>query len=158
MLPFSITEDMKIVEAIAPQTNNGTATSDYISCKNAHRVWIVAHITQGAAAASTFTLYEATAVAPTGAALITATVPIWSNLDCAASDTLVKRTSAAGYATDATIKHKMVVFEWNPALFSSGFDCLAVVCIGTSASNIVEAMFYIEDRYGAPTPPTSITD
>jgi hypothetical protein len=101
---------------------------------------------------------EATAVLPSDAAAVTATFPIWSNLDCAASDTLVRRTNAATYTTNTGVKHKIVIFEWDPALHTAGYDCVAVTSGASAATNIVSAMYYIVERYPGPTPPASITD
>lgn len=157
-MSFTLPEGCKIVEAIAPKTDAAGTTGDYISCKYAHRVYVVIHLTQGAANTVAYGLNEATAVLPSGAAAVTATFPIWSNLDCAASDTLVRQTDAATYTTDAGQKHKQVIFEWDPAKFSSGCDCLAVTSGASNAGNIVEAMYYIASRYPGDQPPAAITD
>ena len=102
---FALAENTKIVELLTPAADAGGRTSDYISLKNAHAVDIVFSCDQGAANTIALTFNVATAVAPTGAVAMTGLAEIWSNLDCAASDTLVRRTAAVGYTTDAGDKH-----------------------------------------------------
>lgn len=153
-----LVENFKIVEAIEPKTDAAGTTGDYVSLKNVHLAFIVLHITQGNAATIAISVNEATAVLPSGAVAIAATFPIWSNLDCAASDTLVRRTDAANYTTDAGVKHKQVIFQIDPRILSAGFDCIAVVTGASNAGNIVEAQYLLYERYQGATPPAAITD
>jgi len=88
-------------------------------------------------------------------------VPIWANLDCAASDALVRQTDAVSYTTDAELKHKIVVFEIDPATLDlvNGFDCLVVITGASDVANITQAMYYlVDDRYKQATPPSAIVD
>jgi hypothetical protein len=157
---FSLPERCKIVEALTPAADAGGRTGAYVSLKNAHKAWVVVHLDQGAANTVAITLEQASTVAGTGSKPITGVVPIWSNLDCTASDELVKRTSAVGYTTDAGVKHKQVVFEVDPAYFdiANGFDCLAVITGASVAANITSAQYFLEERYMAPTPPTAVAN
>ena len=93
------------------------------------------------------TIEQATAVAGTGHTAITNVVNIWSNLDTATSDTLVSRTAAVSYTTDAAIKNKVVVFEFTPDILDSGYDVIALHAGSSSASNIVSAVYVLELRY-----------
>jgi len=149
---------IKIVEAIEPKTDAAGSTGDYVSLKNIHKAWVVLHITQGNEATIEIGVNEATDVAGTGAQATSATWRIWSNLDCAASDTLVERTAAATYTTDAAVKHKLVVLEVDPVKLSSGFDCIAVTTGASHAANIVSAQYWLETRYPQATPPSVIVD
>jgi len=151
-------EQTKIVQAIEPKTDAAGTTGDYISLKNAHKVTAIVHLTQGNAATVEIGITEAKAVAGTDAAAVTAAMNVWSNLDCAASDTLVKRTSAATYTTDAGVKHKQIIMEFDPSLLSSGFDCIAVTTGASNVANLVSAQYFIETRYPQATPPAAITD
>ncbi|KKM13619.1 hypothetical protein LCGC14_1714370, partial [marine sediment metagenome] len=45
-MPFTLPENCKIVQLASPETTNGAKTSDVISLKNAHKVWIVVELTQ----------------------------------------------------------------------------------------------------------------
>ncbi len=155
---INLPETLKVVRGIEPKTDAAGTTGDYISCKNAHRVWIVGHITQGNAATITIGITEAATVAGGSAAAVTAVVPIWANLDCAASDTIVRRTDAATYTTDAGIKHKIVIMEWDPAKHTSGLDCITVTTGASNAANLVSFQYFIETRYPQDNPPAAITD
>lgn len=154
-------EDCKIVQALEPATDAAGRTGDYVSLKNCHRCYVLFHVTQGNAATILISINQATAVAPTGAKAITVAVPIWSNLDCAASDTLVARTAAVNYTTDAGVKHKQVIFQIDPATLdqANAFDCIAVVTGASNAANITSAQYLLTDiRYHQATPPAAITD
>ena len=151
-------EEIKIIQAIEPKADGAGTTGDYISLKNAHKVTVVVHITQGNAATIEVGDNEATSVAGGSAAAITKDLKISSNLDCAASDVLVKRTDAATYTTDAGVKHKQVVIEIDPALLSSGFDCIAITTGASNAANLVSAQYFIKTRYPQATPPSAVVD
>lgn len=151
-------ENLKIIEAITPQVG-AAITGDYVSLKNAHRAWIVVHIAQGNAAQVAITVEQASAVAGTGTTPITNVVPIWANEDCAASDKLVKQTSAVAFTTSVAVKHKMVVFQIDPASLSlADGDCITVKTAASHADNLTSAMYYLETRYPQATPPAAITD
>lgn len=149
----------KIVEGMTPAADAAGRTSDYVSLKNAIRAFIVVHITQGNAATVLLTPNQASAVAGTGKKVIPA-VPIWSNLDTAASDALVERTAAANYTTDAGVKNKIVIFQVDADKLdmANGFDCLSIDTGASNAANITEVMFYLEARYAQATPPSAIVD
>lgn len=154
-----LVESMKIVEGAAPAADAAGRTADYVSLKNGHRVFIVAHITQGNAATVALTPYQATAVAGTGEKVINA-VPIWANLDTATSDTLARATDAANYTTDAALKNKIVVFQIDADKLdvTNGFDCVTIKTGASNLANITQVMYYIDGRYGQVTPPAAITD
>lgn len=158
---FHIPEGAKLVEAMPPATDAAGRTGDYVSLKDAARVFVVFHVTQGAANTIAITLHQATSVAAGSEKAIANAVPIWSNLDTAASDTLVARTAAVSYTTDAGIKNKHVVFQVDASSLdvSGGFDCLTLKTGASSASNITSANYYmVGHRYPQATPPAAITD
>jgi len=149
-------ENFKVVEAITPQAG-AAITGDYVSLKNVLMAWVIMHINQANAATMAITLEKATAVAPTGSTAITTAVPIWANEDCAASDTLVRQTDAVSFTTSAAVKHKMVVFQVDPATLGA-FDCLTVITAASNAANITSGLYVLAERYQQATPPTAITD
>jgi|LSQX01.2.fsa_nt_gb hypothetical protein len=155
---FFLTEQMKIVEAITPQAG-GAITGDYISLKNAVKAWVVVHINQANAAVVAITIEQATAVNGAGSTPITNVVPIWANEDCETSDTLVRQTDAVGFTTSAAVKHKVVIFQVDPASLSlADGDCITVKTAASNAANITSAMYFIESRYQQETPPSAITN
>lgn len=154
-------QNFGIVEALPPATDAAGRTGDYISLKNAQKVTVICHVTQGNAAQVTFTLSQASAVAGTGKKAITNNVAIWANLDTAASDALPKRADAKSYQTDAGVKNKVVVFEVEPELamdLNNGFDCLTVETSASNVANITQAMYIIHPRYKSNTQPSYIVD
>jgi hypothetical protein len=155
---FSLPENCKIVEALTPQAG-AALTGDYVSLKNVQMAYVVVHINQAAADVVAITLERATTVAGTGHVAIANVVPIWVNADCAASDVLVEQTAAVGFTTDAGQKHKIIVFQVDPAGLGA-YDCLTVVTAASNAGNITAAMYYLVPRYAsrAATQPTVITD
>lgn len=150
-------EQFKIVEAITPQAG-AAITGDYVSMKNCQKAWVVVHINQANAATVAITIEQATAVDGTGSTAITETVPIWANQDCAASDTLAAQTAAVSFTTSAAVKHKVIVFQIDPATLAIGYDCITVKTGASDAANITSAVYYLQSRYPGATPPTAITD
>lgn len=138
----------QIVRAIEPQAG-GAITGDYISLKNVVKCKVVVFITQANAATVAITIEQATNVANSLAdsTAITNVAQIWSNLDCAASNTLEPRTAAVNYTTDAGIKHKIVVFEIDPASLDDTFDCITVKTGASDVSNITAAWYELEMKY-----------
>jgi len=157
---FCLPENAKIIEAITPQAG-AAITGDYVSLKNCNKASVVVHVAQGAADVMAISIEQATVVAGTDSKVITNVVPIWSNLDCAATDTLVRRTDAVNYSLDAGVKHKMVVFQIDPASLDidNGFDCITVKTAASNAANITSAAYYLCGlRYAGATPPSAILD
>lgn len=159
---FTLPEQAKIHTALKPAADAAGRNGAWISCKNAHKVYVVVHVDQGNAATIALTLEQAQAIAGTGAKAITATVPIWSNLDTAASDTLVRRTDAASYTTDAGVKIKIVIFEIQPqrALdLANDFDCIRVVTGASNAANITSGLYVASPlRFEGDPPPSMVID
>ncbi|MBB2705957.1 MULTISPECIES: hypothetical protein [Rhizobium] len=161
MTRLTLPQQLKIVEAMAPATDAAGRSSDIINLKNAGKAYILVSLTQGNAATVALTPMQAQDVAGTGAKVLANAVPIWSNLDTATSDTLVRRTDAVNYTTDAALKNKQVVFEIDPALLdiNNGFDCVYFTTGASNVANITAAVFLLTDlRYGQETPPSAIVD
>ena len=155
-----LTEQFKIVEGASPATDAAGRTADYISLKDAHRVFVVCHVTQGNAATVGLTLYQATAVASTGEKVLAKPLPIWANEDAVSSDALVRQTDDVEFTTSADVAHKIVVFQVDADKLdvSNGFDCLTVKTGASNVANITQVMYYVESRYPQATPPSAITD
>lgn len=149
-MTFSIPEGVIPVSGLGPQVGAAAAvTGDYISLKNAQKAWIVIHYVQGDATDITWHVNRATAVAPTGATTLAAanTVPIYSNLACATSNTLVKRTPAINYASGTGQATKIIIFEIDPASLGDTYDCVAgASTTAIAATSAVSIMYYILPR------------
>lgn len=158
---FCFPENFKLVEGTSPVTTNGGVTSDYVSLKGVKRAWVIVQMTQAVAHATGIDVYQATAVAGTSAKALSKVVPIWLNDDCAAGDTLTRQTDAITVNVAATAKHKMAVFQIDPALLdvANGFDCINVLIDDSSqATNFASVLFVLDPIYKQSTPPTAITD
>lgn len=159
-MKLSFPQEFKIVEAMAPATDAAGRTSDYVSLKNVEKAWIVISITQGNAATIALTPQQATTVAGGSVKVLANAVPIWSNLDTGTNDTLIKRTDAVNYTTDAAVKNKQVIFEIDPRHLDveGGFDCISFTTGASNAANITAAQFILQTKYPQATPPAAITD
>lgn len=154
-------EVTKIVNAMTPQANGSAIAGDYVTLKDAARGYIVVEVAQVAATPVDLTVEQARDVSGTGAKAITNTVPIWTNLDVSASDSLVRQTDAISYTTDDGTKNKIVVFQIDARSLDTNndFDCIQVNAGASDATNIVSAMYILTDiRYEQATPPSAIVD
>jgi len=77
-----------------------------------------------------------------------------------ASDTLVRQTAAVSFTTSAAQKHKIVIFQIDPATLdmANSFDCITVKTAASDATNITAAQYYLVTDYPQATPPAAITD
>ncbi|MHB1652345.1 MAG: hypothetical protein ACYCVD_07685 [Desulfitobacteriaceae bacterium] len=155
-----IPECCKPVEAIAPQAG-GAITGDYVTLRDAEKCFVFVHINQADAATIEITIEQATDVSGTGSKAITNAVPIWANQDCATSDALVRQTDAVSFTTSDAVKHKIVIFQIDPAHLdvNNGFDCITIKTAASDPTNITAAQYFLADlRYGGVTPPSDIVD
>lgn len=158
---FNPVLDGKLIEAMPNATDAAGRTGDWVNLKNYALAYVIVNITQGNAATIAISINQASAVAGTGSKVITNTVPIWSNLSTAATDTLVSRTAAVSYTTDAGVANKQVVFQIDPSSLdlANGFDCIAVITGASNVANLTSAQYLlVGPRYGGATPPSAIID
>jgi hypothetical protein len=158
---FNPALDGKWVEAMPLATDAAGRTGDWVNLKNYALCYVMVSVTQGNAATIAISINQASAVAGTGSKVITNTVPIWSNLSTAATDTLVARTAAVSYTTDAGVANKQVIFQIDPSSLdlANGFDCIAVITGASNVANLTSAQYLlVGPRYGGATPPSAIID
>ena len=163
MLNFTFPENCKIVDASAASvTTNGAVTCDYVSLKNVIKAWILVTLTQAVGHATGMDPVQATVVAGTDAKAITSVCNIWANEDTAASDTLVRKTSAITYNVTNDIKKKMVIIEIDPASFDSrqtgSTSSASPSMTASQATNFVDVTYVLQTKYPQATPPAAITD
>ena len=157
--PTCIPEEFKIVNGTPVVTTNSAVTCDYISCKNALRVTIIAELLQAATHATALGINEATSVGAGSATPVTTVQKVWKNADVSSTDTLVRGTDAATIAATGGTTNQQLVIQFDPATFSAGFDCIAATLTASSEStNYVTVTYLIEERYSQATPPSSILD
>jgi len=146
-----------LINGFKPQVNTAAIAGDWVSMKTAHKIWVVFHMAQGEATQAVLSLYEATAVDGSDAAVITEKSHIWYNLDCD-TDIFTQATDAATYTLDVALKVKMVVFQFDASQLSSGFDCVKGYAAASNILNIVGCQYILENRYKQATPPSVIID
>lgn len=153
---FSLPQNCKIVQLLAPTTTNGGADSRRCHVKDAHKAWIVVELLQAVGHATAVTLKQATAVT----AGTTATGPSsanWLNEDCAAGDTLTKGSNATAVTVTNNIKSKQIVFEVDPSALTDGSPFIYVSAADSSqATNFMSVTAYLQARYQQGTPPTAV--
>lgn len=153
---IQLPEQLVPVHLLEPAADAGGRTGVYVNLKNALRAFIVVYMNQGNAATVALTVNVASDSSGTGTKAISAVVPIYSCLDCAAGPTLVRRTSAVSYTTDAGVKKKIVVFVIEPAALdvANGFTYITAITGASNAANITSAMIHIVPRYAGATAPS----
>ena len=134
---FSLPENCKIVKLFGGATNgfsSATVGSDYVSCKNAHKVWIVGYTWGTTAIDLDLFIYEATTVAAATNRKVTVTFPIYKVIATTSTDALERQTDAATLHLDPNVADSTMLFvlEWDPAKHTDGYDC--ITCVGTSGN------------------------
>lgn len=131
---FSIAQQTPPVEVLAPAADAAGRTGKWVGLKKAAKIFLIAHITQGAANTILLSLLQATTAAGAGSKA-GPVVAIYTNLDTSVSDALTRQTDAASFTTDAAIKNKIVCFEVDAAACDvvNGF---AYITLSTGASNV----------------------
>lgn len=147
MQPMNIPAELLPLHSLAPAADAAGRTGAYIDLGKYHKVFAEFYIEQGNAATVACSLSKADDAGGTGAAAVTETSDIYTNLDAAAGTAFTRQTAAASYATDAAVKKKFVVFELDPAKIGKRF--LAAVTGASNAANITSAKFYGIPRFQA---------
>jgi len=157
---FEIPEVTKPIMALAPAADAAGRTGAYISLKNVCCAYVIVNMTQGHAATVDLTIEQATAIAGTGSKAITNAVPIYANLATATNDTLVRKTDAVSFTTDAGVALKTVIFCIDPRKLdlANGFDCIVVKTGASNAANITSATYLVELGYQGANPPSVVVD
>lgn len=146
---INIPEDAFPVSGTKPVTTSGGVTCDYISVKNALKVYIVCHLTQTVAHATVLAVLRATAVAPTGSAAIANAVPIWYGNVTTATNALAEVTDAVSYTMGGAVTGDVyVIFAVDPATLGSTYDVLGLSASDSSqATNFIEVTYWVVPRY-----------
>jgi hypothetical protein len=159
MSNLTFPEAFKIVQAHEPALASALLnTSDIVSCKNLKKLWAIISYDYADAVDVVVTWNESTDVAGGTTAAISATCPIWYNIDTATADLLARATDAATFTIlSATGKNQLWIVEWDPAKFSAGYDCFQIRMAGACAG-LIDVLYVAEPRYQSDVVPTAITD
>ena len=158
---MNLVQKGKIVQGLQPQATDANPASDYIDAANYHEIFVVIEVTKGDAALTSFALEQATSSAGAGNKVFANTVPIWSNLNTATNDTLVRRANAISYALDNADdgRGQQVVFQIDPRRLdiNNDFRWIRVQVAAGNADNIASLTFVCVDaRYKQATPPSAV--
>ena len=160
---LTLPEHCKLVSAtpLGAQTTNGAITLRPVSMKAAIKVWLVAVFQQDAAIATTIQV-NAGASVTTAVTAITFLTPWWLNANVAATDTLVRQADLTIATLANTATDQMAVIEIDPAdvlAQNVTFDCLSgTISASQQPTNLVGAVWVIQERFAEATPPTAITN
>ena len=157
---MTLPENLKFVNCYGPCAGNGVGTSgDYVSLKNVLRAYVIVKHAGANDTDLVIAIKEATAVAGTSAAAITATMPIWVSPGTTSDDLQDRQTDAATYTLDpATLGSAIVIIEVDPAILSAGFDCIQAYTTGGHASNFVDVIYALQMAYAQDPAPAAVTD
>lgn len=148
---FAIAKGSEIV------ASNALGTGDYINCKTTHKLWLMIMQTGANDTDLTIGLSEATNVAGGSAQAVTATVPIWTDVNAGTlSNQYTRQIDAATIVIDATAGNFVGFMEWDPSKFSAGFSTIAVTGTGGHASNNVVCVWIAVPRDAGPNPASLI--
>ena len=155
---FSLPENVKLT--LLNQSAANAVACDVVSMKYFSKGWFIVVHTGSTDTDLTLALYEATDVAAGTNAAITVAVPNWLDADAGTtSDTLVRQTDAYSFTIDPLTQNGVLyVIEVDPAILSSGYDCVYLADTNGNASNICTILFAGLPRYKQASLPTAITD
>lgn len=151
-------ENIHVVDVMAPATDAAGRSSDAVSLKNFSLAIVEVSINQANAATIALTLQQCTAVAGTGAKALTVNLPILASQDvgAASGDVLVRQTDGVAFTTSAAVTRKTVRFVVDPATLdlAGGFDCLRINTGASNVANLTAARVILLPTY-AQTPQSS---
>jgi hypothetical protein len=159
---FFPVEGIKTHSMLKTTTDGSVRTTRYVSLKNVTKaaVWIL--VDQGAANPVVLEVQQATAISGSPALkALSAVVPIFANEVVNTNDTMVAQTAAKTFSTSATTVEKLVCFVIDPKQcldIANGYDCIALITTGASASNYVTVWIEAEMKNQQATPPTIVVD
>lgn len=156
--PFSLAEGLKIVALYQGAAN--AVACDVVSMKNFHKGWFIVYHTGANDTDLVLSLYEATNVAAGTNAAVTTACPNWLDADAGTtSDVLVAQSDAYSLTIAPATQNGVIwVLEVDPAILSSGYDCVYLADSGGHASNLCSILFVGQPRYAQGSLPAAITD
>jgi len=144
-------ENIHIVDVMAPATDAAGRSSDAVSLKNFNMAMVEVSLTQGNAATIALTVQQCTAVDGTGAKAISVNVPIFASQDvgAASGDVLTRQADGVEFTTSATLARKTIRFVIDPAKLdlAGGFDCLRINTGASNVANLTSARIILLPTY-----------
>jgi hypothetical protein len=145
-----------------PETEDAILdTSDWVCLKNAAGCLIT--FVHWYAADTDIVLSVHEGATGTGTTAITATFPIWVNLNCASTDaainTMVRQTDAASYTIDTgtNATNMIVQFYIDASILTATYDWIQLGTSAGNAGNYGAAIYQLDGfRYQQETPPNAL--
>ena len=156
---FTLPESTKVVGTLKPATDAAGRTGRYVAVTNLLKLYAVFHLDQGNAATVTVDFLQATDKSGTGAKAVAGVRRIWSDLDVATSDALVRQTDAQTYTTDAAVKEKTVILELLPSDLdlANGFVWVAPRTGASNVANLTQCEVIAVPAYPGASQPSVTT-
>jgi len=153
---FSLPQNLKVVQLLAPTTTNGGANSRRVNLANAHKAWIVVELKNAAGFAEVVTLQQATAITGGSTAAGPTSTQNWKNEDTATLDALTKNANGNSVTTDTNVKSKQIIFEVLPEDLTAGYQYIyANLSDSSQATNFASVTAYLLERYAQAIPPSA---
>ena len=149
--------ELPLVSLLAPAADAAGRTGRWVNTRWCVKCKVKAEINQGNAAQVTLSLLQAKDSAGTGSKAIQAVVPINLQADTSVSDVPVAQAKGTTFLCDATLKNKIVEFEFLPVDvldIPNGFKFITISTSGSNAANITQAEMQYVAMYKQAFPPS----
>jgi hypothetical protein len=157
---YNLVYDGHPVMALPPAADSAGRSGQWISLTNAHKVYVVVDIAQGAGTGVPISFQQATSVAGAGAKALSGNLNIWANQNTAASDTNSPQTAAETFTTSTATGNKKIIFEVVPGSVldvTNGFKYIQVNTGASGSGNVTAAGYFIlPGRFEQNPPPSAI--
>ena len=150
---LQIPQGMFPVSMTKPVTTAGGFSTDVVSLKNAVMAWIVVHLNQTTAAATTIVPMRTLAVGSAGVVLANV-VPIWYGLVTTSTNAIGRvAADAADYTVGGSIAtgNIYVIFQIDPANLGGAYDCIYVDVATGDAANFADITCWVQPKYASKT-------
>jgi hypothetical protein len=160
---FHPAQSYRVIPCISP-TYSAATTGHYISMKNVTNGWAVVNFTLNTTNVLTVSLFQASAVAGTGAKAISNGVMYWYANATSSDDTLTQEstTPATSFSFSTSTGEKVVIFQLDAGMFDTAgatpFDCVTIQAGGTSSSDFLSAHYILQMRYGESDTPSVLSN
>ena len=160
---FNLVYNAHPVMGLPPAADAAGRSGQWVSAKNAHKIYVVVNINQGNAATVALTFQQATSAAGAGAKVLSGNLNIWANqaqAQSAGGDTLTAQTAGTSFTTSSATTYKKIVFEviLEDALdLVNGFDYIQVITGASNSANITQADYFVTpSRFEQQTPISAV--
>jgi hypothetical protein len=144
---LQIPEGMYPVSLTKPVTTDAGFTTDAVSLKNAVMAWIVVHLNQVDALATTIVPMRTTAV-DTGGAVLANNVPRWYGLVTTSTNAIGRLADGVNYTMGAQAAADVyVIFQIDPANLGGAYDCIYVDVATGHATSFMEITCWVQPKY-----------